>query len=490
MPEKKFDKGKALTVGVIALLILIFVGLFWYGLNKVLAMEGSFPPNVLEEGVVAAPETADDAVKVITTAYKDAESLKPRVRRSDSFSVENYEIESSDATRAAFDYVMDEFEGKLEEGFEGFETDFGEAFPDKMMAPDLSAADLISYVYYVCENCGRESENPEENCGECGNEKPYVKKADAVHCDYIYYQCPSCDETSKVYLDSCELCGSVYPYEKRYKDEYEMKAEIVPGSLDKLFAPLTKSEAKALLGDELQGVVDLKDFKVNYDRIQIFAKVNRLTGKITYLEYIKQMTVEADVDFTGDYDSVTGGDVTLKLTEKNKFDFVWPGLSLNNHEMIIEPGSTDNLLATLSCTDPTKPVVTWTASDESIFTVDDEGYIKAGKKPGTGTVKASFEFNGETYTDECTVIVRVPVESVKLNKRKADIKVGEEISFTPKFSPDNATVQTVKWYTEDEKIASIDENTGVVTGVSAGTVIIYSLSDDGYFKSSCEVTVE
>ena len=52
-----------------------------------------------------------------------------------------------------------------------------------------------------------------------------------------------------------------------------------------------------------------------------------------------------------------------------------------------------------------------------------------------------------------------------------------------------STIQTVKWYSEDESIAAVDAD-GVVTAVAAGTVIVYALSDDGYFRSTCEVTVE
>ncbi len=492
MSKKPFDKGKALTAGVIIILILIFVVLFWYGLNKVLAMEGSFPPNELVEGVIAAPETAEEASSLLKKSFDEAAELKPQLSRSDSFDINGgfYESEFSDNLNVAVDYILDDLESKLEEDFEGFTSEFGEAFPEKTMIPDVTAADLEPYEYYICETCGARSESPCDICGDCSSESPNVKKSVPVFCDYIYYECSSCGETSRVPLENCEPCGSVYPYIMKYRDEYEITLEVKESALEKLFAPISKEDAVALLGDELDDTIELNNFDISYDKLQIFYKINRLSGKISYLEYRKIMTVEADVTFIGDFAALGDNVVIFNVNESNRFNFIWPGLSLNNHEMVIEPKATDNLLATLTCTDPTKPVVTWTSSDESVLTVDDEGYIKGGKEPGTATVTASFEFNGVTYTDSCIVNVRIPVESVALNKRKAKIDVGEEVTFTPKFSPSDASVQTVKWYTEDEKIASVDTETGLVKGVSKGTVTVYALSDDGYFKSSCEVTVE
>ncbi|MBQ1552183.1 MAG: Ig domain-containing protein, partial [Clostridia bacterium] len=155
-----------------------------------------------------------------------------------------------------------------------------------------------------------------------------------------------------------------------------------------------------------------------------------------------------------------------------------------------EPGATDNATATRTCSDPLNTKVTWTSSDESILTVDEEGYFKADKhKTGDVTVTASMEFNGKTYTDECLVRVRVPVESSAMSKRKLTLSPGESYGLSVKVGPAKATIKTVTWHSEDESVAVVDEN-GNVTAVAPGVVIIYSLTDDEYYKSTCEVTVE
>ena len=62
MAEKKFDKQKLFSVAVTVILIVFFVGGFWIGLDRVRAMEGTFPPNDIKEGLSPAPQTAEEAV--------------------------------------------------------------------------------------------------------------------------------------------------------------------------------------------------------------------------------------------------------------------------------------------------------------------------------------------------------------------------------------------------------------------------------------------
>ena len=83
-----------------------------------------------------------------------------------------------------------------------------------------------------------------------------------------------------------------------------------------------------------------------------------------------------------------------------------------------------------------------------------------------------------------------------INKHKLKLSTGGTETLTARVASDNKgfalkkpTVQTVTWYTTDESVASVDEN-GTVTGVAPGTATVYALSDDGYYRSSCEVTVE
>ena len=157
-------------------------------------------------------------------------------------------------------------------------------------------------------------------------------------------------------------------------------------------------------------------------------------------------------------------------------------------------------IQTVSCDDPLAYEITWTSSDESVVTVDKKGYVKAGKLtgdgPGKATVTASFDFNGQTYSDSCEITVKVSVQYIQLNKHKLTLKAGDTETLIAKVASDNKgfamekpTVQTVSWFTTDESVATVDEN-GTVTAVAPGTATVYALSDDEYYRSSCQVTVK
>ncbi len=456
--KKKLDREKLFMGVLIFALIAIFVVLFTYGLSSVLAMEGTMPPNILEEGLTSAPTDKTQALDFLNKAVKKATDEKPKLDTADNFEVDTdtLEVSGSDELKTAVLYAVDDFDSQLDSNFEAVSTDFGENIADKINIPAITAEDIVDFT-----------------------------------CDYIYYQCPSCGEENEEELANCELCGGVNPYNKKYRNEYTVIPTIAVNekTLSSNFNQRSPEEAKALCGDALNGLADIEKLDIAYEELKIVYRVQRLTDKITYLDYSKKMAVNANAVFLDKYASLGKVNTAFVIEENNSFSFTWPGLELSAHEMTVEPKGTNNLLATLTCTDPKIPTVNWSSSDENILTVDEEGYFKAGKTEGEAIITASFEFNGQTYTDKCKVQVKYSVESSKMKDKNIELAVGETNALEVKISPDNATIKTVTWHTEDENIATVDEN-GVVKAVASGTVTVYSLTDDGYYKSSCEVTVK
>ncbi len=468
MSDKKFDKQKLLTLAVVTVLIIFFVGGFWIGLDRVRSMEGTFPPNDIKEGISPAPENASDAADYLVEVLNHAVNSNPSVSYDSYFSVDSDSLQTdgSETFKSTLLFALDNFEDHISSAEESDE-----------MISSVNFGDDITSVLKIFDK--------------------EVRKPIDFNCNYIYYSCPSCGETSDEQLSSCEPCGSERQYFKKYRNEYEielvLKEDPAPGAVfndnAENFVPRNESEILSLTDSVFNDALQIDNIEIEYNKYKVFYKVNRLTDEITTLRYIKEMTVSADVTFIGDYEMLGQKTVSFDITETDKYDFVWPSLSLNEEKLIIEPKNTDNLLATLTCEKPLDMTVSWSSSDESIAAVDSEGYIQTTKNTGEAVITASFEYLGKTYSDTCTVYVRVPVESMKMNKKSADISVGETIELAAKVSPSNATVKTVTWYSEDEAIATVDKN-GLVTGVNKGKVIVYALSDDGYYRSTCEVTVE
>ena len=82
----------------------------------------------------------------------------------------------------------------------------------------------------------------------------------------------------------------------------------------------------------------------------------------------------------------------------------------------------------------------------------------------------------------------VSVESVSLDESAISLEVGATQTLVPTITPGNATDQVVSWESDDENVASVDEN-GVVTAEGIGTATITVTTHDGDFTATCDVEV-
>ena len=88
-----------------------------------------------------------------------------------------------------------------------------------------------------------------------------------------------------------------------------------------------------------------------------------------------------------------------------------------------------------------------------------------------------------------TSFVPILVESIKLNKTEVNIGLPVTLSVSS-IEPANATDKTITWSSDDETIATVDEN-GVVVGAANGTTTIRATANDGSgVKASCTVNVK
>lgn len=81
----------------------------------------------------------------------------------------------------------------------------------------------------------------------------------------------------------------------------------------------------------------------------------------------------------------------------------------------------------------------------------------------------------------------VPVTGVSLNKSETSLEVGSTETLVANISPNNATIQTVTWSSNNEDVATVEG--GVVTAVAEGEATITVTTQDGGFTDECTVTV-
>ena len=83
----------------------------------------------------------------------------------------------------------------------------------------------------------------------------------------------------------------------------------------------------------------------------------------------------------------------------------------------------------------------------------------------------------------------VPVTGVSLSPSSLNLAIGETAYLTANIIPSNATNQDRIFISNDDNIATVDEDSGLVRGINIGTTTIGVLTDDGSFEDSVTVTV-
>lgn len=146
--------------------------------------------------------------------------------------------------------------------------------------------------------------------------------------------------------------------------------------------------------------------------------------------------------------------------------------------------------ATVLPEDATNKVISWSSSNETVATVDDNGLVSLLKE-GTATITASAT-DESGVTSACNISVlksEVLVSSILLNPLSAEGEEGEKIQINAEVLPEDATNKTISWGSSDESVASVD-GTGLISLLKKGTAIITaSATDESGVSAECVVVV-
>lgn len=163
------------------------------------------------------------------------------------------------------------------------------------------------------------------------------------------------------------------------------------------------------------------------------------------------------------------------------------GIALNESSVEMLQNADEQLTATLS---PEGAIskITWSSSDETKATVDQNGLVTAVGQ-GTATIYAKTE-NGQEAT--CTVTVSgyaTRATGVAFESATVEVLTGAAAELKVNFTPEDTTVKTVTFTSSDETVATVDEN-GMVTGLKEGSAVITVTTKDGGFTATTTVTVK
>ncbi len=176
--------------------------------------------------------------------------------------------------------------------------------------------------------------------------------------------------------------------------------------------------------------------------------------------------------------------VTVVVTPSSKS--VW-SVEIEGGDCEVQKDQSVKLVAKILPATAEDRKVVWSVSDTSIATIDQNGEI-TGKKFGVTKVEVRTNDGGKTDTIEVKV-VPAPGQAAYVTIGEGDqvLEKGTISKLTENVDP-SAKKKDVKWYSEDESIATVDSR-GNVTAVSPGSTRITVEVVDGGVTGSVEVRV-
>ena len=253
------------------------------------------------------------------------------------------------------------------------------------------------------------------------------------------------------------------------------------------YAPVVKDFApvNAAINDEPM-VISLAGMAEDEDNIAeaIFKSVRSVSNPslLSASVFGDNLTLTFNSDQSGeavvevDFDS-NGKIVTKEL----KVSVNAKPLYLDRHEVSVNVGEE----FTLSATDTTGGIISWSSSDEDVAAVTD-GKVSA-KKVGTARIMVKSGDN----TDECVVNVINKATSISLETTDEPFVIQRDSTATINVTcqPEGAVLPKLTWSTSDNNIAHVSKS-GVITALADGEAMIkVADTENPEIKDSCMVKV-
>ena len=163
-------------------------------------------------------------------------------------------------------------------------------------------------------------------------------------------------------------------------------------------------------------------------------------------------------------------------------------ITLDKTEVELEATQTATLVATVLPELTTNKSVTWSSSNESIATVNNNGEVTAiavGEAVITVTTADGTDLSA---TCKVTVVPTLAV-SIEVTPNSVEAEENSEVQLSVNILPENATYKSVEWSSSNDAIASVNAN-GLVKIRKEGNVVITATTTDGTnLSATCSINV-
>ncbi len=224
--------------------------------------------------------------------------------------------------------------------------------------------------------------------------------------------------------------------------------------------------------------------------------VTKISEKGSGLVWKSSNSSIASVDQKGNVMGIKAGNATISVTNSQGIVKEYlatvtqpvTSVKLNANKISWNVGRSGHFYPTVGPEEAVNTEVTYTSSNDTVATVDENGLLTA-VAPGTCTIKCASVENQNKY-DTCTVTVSKKVEKVDISSAVEYMNVGGVKALGFVVSPANATNKAIAWSSTDPSVATVSSS-GVVTAKKSGSCKIIAMSKDGSGQSDrCTIVVK
>ena len=147
----------------------------------------------------------------------------------------------------------------------------------------------------------------------------------------------------------------------------------------------------------------------------------------------------------------------------------------------IQDNETEPFTAIVAPANATDATVTWSSSNTSVATVNASSGLVTAIAAGSATITATAN-DGSDVTGSAGITVtlsEIVVESITVSSLRSSIPDDGTEQFSAAVTPGNATDQSVSWSSSNTGVATVNQTTGLVIAVAAGTTNITATANDG-----------